>query len=198
MYLFFDTKTIGITKKPGSKFTDIENWPRVTQLTFQVYNAECKMYKSFSKFVKPNGWEIPKDDKFFIQNRISQEFLLSSGFPIEKVLEVFKLEINSCKYFISHDLEYDKNVVLAEYCRIGALNFQNKPINICVQQISIDVVKKPAYGNTTKLAKPSLTDLNQFLFGVPYKKSHDSPANLSTLAKCFFAMKRKNLIQLPV
>ena len=38
MYLFFDTETTGLPKNWKAPITDLENWPRLVQLAWLVYD----------------------------------------------------------------------------------------------------------------------------------------------------------------
>ena len=98
MYLFFDTETTGKAKNFNASFKDTDNWPRVTQLAWQVYNEEGKLFKSFSSLIKPDGWEVPKE-KFFIDHNMSTERCANEGVPIIDILSKFIEQINKSACF---------------------------------------------------------------------------------------------------
>ena len=70
MYLFFDTETTGLPANWKAPVTDVDNWPRVTQLAWQVYDEDGKLIRERCELIKPDGWVIP-DEEFFIENNMS-------------------------------------------------------------------------------------------------------------------------------
>ncbi|MFR6285749.1 MAG: hypothetical protein ACLUN1_18295 [Odoribacter splanchnicus] len=46
MYLFFDTETTGLPKQWNAPVTDLENWPRLVQLAWIMYDDRGNMLES--------------------------------------------------------------------------------------------------------------------------------------------------------
>ena len=46
MYLFFDTETTGLPKRWNAPVTDLENWPRLVQLAWIMYDDRGNMLES--------------------------------------------------------------------------------------------------------------------------------------------------------
>ncbi|KAF0237889.1 MAG: DNA polymerase III subunit [Prolixibacteraceae bacterium] len=40
MYLFFDTETTGLPKNWKAPVTDLNNWPRLVQLAYLLYDSD--------------------------------------------------------------------------------------------------------------------------------------------------------------
>lgn len=59
MYLFFDTETTGLPKRWNAPVTDLENWPRLVQLAWIMYDDRGNMLESRDVIVKPEGFTIP-------------------------------------------------------------------------------------------------------------------------------------------
>ena len=53
MYLFFDTETTGLPKRWNAPVTDLENWPRLVQLAWIMYDDRGNMLESRDVIVKP-------------------------------------------------------------------------------------------------------------------------------------------------
>lgn len=53
MYLFFDTETNGKTLNFNAPVTDLENWPRITQLGWQMYDENGDLVDEQSILIKP-------------------------------------------------------------------------------------------------------------------------------------------------
>lgn len=202
MYLFFDTETTGTPKNYNASFKDLDNWPRITQFAWQLYTNEGKLFKSFQSLIVPDGWEIPsveqlteqgnKNPNFFVENNMSTERCQSEGKPIKQVLEQFSNELNECKYLLAHNMNFDLPVVASEMYRIG-MAVENKPIKICTMQTTTDILQLPGpYG----FKWPSLTELHTYLFNCSFEGAHDASDDVSATAKCFFQLKKQNLIKL--
>lgn len=58
MYLFFDTETTGLPKRWNAPVTDLENWPRLVQLAWIMYDDRGNMLESRDVIVKPEGFTI--------------------------------------------------------------------------------------------------------------------------------------------
>ena len=61
MYLFFDTETTGLTITWKAPFSDLNNWPRLVQLAFLLYDADGNKVSSGDYLSKSDGLKIPAD-----------------------------------------------------------------------------------------------------------------------------------------
>lgn len=189
MYLFFDVESTGKITDYKASFKEVEKFPRITQFAWQLYNSEGKLFKSFQSLVKPDGWEVPKEE-FFIKNNMSTERCEKEGKPIKPMLEQFLIELNACKYLLAHNMNFDLPVTASEMYRLG-FQAQNKPQKICTMQSTTDICKLPGpYG----FKWPSLQELHKFLFGCDFEGAHDASDDVTATAKCFFELKRRNLL----
>lgn len=189
MYLFFDTETTGKITDYKASFKEVEKFPRITQFAWQVYNLEGKLFKSFQSLVKPDGWEVPKEE-FFIKNNMSTERCEKDGRPIKPILEQFLSELEGCKYLLAHNMNFDLPVTASEMHRLG-LQAKNKPQKICTMQSTTDICQLPGpYG----FKWPSLQELHQFLFKCDFEGAHDASDDVTATAKCFFELKKRNLL----
>lgn len=189
MYLFMDCETTGKITDYKASFKDVDKFPRISQFAWQLYNSEGKLFKSFQSLVKPDGWEVPKEE-FFINNNMSTERCEKDGKPIKPMLEQFLIELNACKYLLAHNMNFDLPVTASEMFRLG-MQAQNKPQKICTMQSTTDICKLPGpYG----FKWPSLQELHKFLFGCDFEGAHDASDDVTATAKCFFELKRRNLL----
>ena len=63
MFLIFDTETTGLPKDWNAPITDLDNWPRVVQLAWQIHDSEGKLIEVQDYIVYPDGFDIPKKSK---------------------------------------------------------------------------------------------------------------------------------------
>lgn len=191
MYLFFDTETNGKPISYKASVNDVNNWPRVTQLAFALFadNGEC--VETYCQLIKPDGWTIPKE-QFFIDNNMSTERCETEGIPIIYALKEFDKSLACSKYLIAHNMEFDSKVMGAEFIRLGAMS-QHRTIKLCTMQSTTDLLKLPGpYGYKF----PRLEELHRWLFGHDFTGAHDALNDVMATAKCFFELKRRNLIRL--
>ncbi len=189
MYLFFDCETTGKITDYKASFKDVDKFPRISQFAWQLYNSEGKLFKSFQSLVKPDGWEVPKDE-FFIKNNMSTERCELEGRPIKPMLEQFLNELEGCKYLLAHNMNFDLPVTASEMYRLG-FQAKNKPQKICTMQSTTDICQLHGpYG----FKWPSLQELHQFLFKCDFDGAHDASDDVTATAKCFFELKRRNLL----
>lgn len=189
MYLFFDTETTGKITDYKASFKEVDKFPRITQFAWQVYNSEGKLFKSFQSLVKPDGWEVPKEE-FFIKNNMSTERCELEGRPIKPMLEQFLNELEGCKYLLAHNMNFDLPVTASEMYRLW-FQAKNKPQKICTMQSTTDICQLPGpYG----FKWPSLQELHQFLFKCDFEGAHDASDDVTATAKCFFELKKRNLL----
>jgi DNA polymerase III epsilon subunit-like protein len=185
MYLFFDTETNGMAKNFGAPPTDVDNWPRITQLAWQLYDAKENLISEKMSLIKPNGWTVPTD-KFFIDNNMSTERCDKYGRPINEMLDYFLMDLENADYLVAHNIKFDVNVVGAEFCRLG-VKPQKKLIKVCTMAESTKYcnIKGPRGPKW-----PSLTELHVKLFGKKFEGAHDALDDVKACAKSFFELKR--------
>ena len=189
MYLFFDTETTGLPKDYNASFKDVDNWPRIIQLAWAVFNSEGKCFKKSETLILPDGWVIPNED-FWIYNGLTQDESLKNGKPIKGALEQFIIEVDDNTHLIAHNMKFDLNIVAAEMFRLG-IKSSGKINKICTMQSTIDLLKLPGkYG----FKYPKLEELHNHLFNEGFDGAHDALNDVMATAKCFFELKKRNQI----
>lgn len=191
MYLFFDTETTGLPLNWKAPVTDLNNWPRVTQLAWQVYDENGNLIRERCNLIKPDGWVIPKE-KFFIDNNMSTERCEIEGVNLIDILEDFVEQVNNSEYLIAHNMSFDERIIGAEMIRTK-LEFNEEPKKLCTMQESTNFCRLAPfrYGS---YKWPTLIELHEKLFDEGFDKAHDALVDVSACAKSFFELKRRKLI----
>lgn len=204
MYIVFDTETNGLPKSWKAPKTDVDNWPRVTQLAWQVYDEEGTLIRENCTLIKPDGWTIPtveelkangsnKDPYFFENNNMSTERCEREGHRMIDVLEDFVEQVNNDgEYLIAHNMNFDDNVIGAEMIRYG-LSFAPEPKRLCTMKETIGFCRMPPfrYGS---YKFPTLTELHTKLFDEGFDGAHDALADVKACAKSFFELKKRKVM----
>src|SRR5688500_19852597 len=87
MYLIFDTETTGIPHNKTAPIADLDNWPRVVQLAWQLHDQKGKLLTQHSYIIRPDGFDIPY--KAEQVHGISTKRALAEGHDFNKVLNIF-------------------------------------------------------------------------------------------------------------
>ena len=60
-YLFFDTETTGLPKDYKAPLADLNNWPRLVQLAYLLFDTDGNELSSGDFIIKPEGFSIPAE-----------------------------------------------------------------------------------------------------------------------------------------
>lgn len=192
--IFFDTETIGFPINWKAPVTEVDNWPRMMQLGFEVCNDKGEVLQSYLKLVKPDGWEVP-NERFWIENGYSNERSLELGEPVSDVLSAFvnAIEKYDCQLLVAHNMDFDKNVVGAEMIRLD-IKIERRMLKVCTMKSSVDLCQLPGkFG----LKFPKLVELYNKLFDKDFDGAHDAGNDVAACRECFFKLVELGIMKLP-
>ena len=115
MFLILDTETTGLPEKYDAPVEDVDNWPRLVQLAWLLYNNKGELLTAGDFIIKPEGFTIPYSAEKV--HRISTEKALENGKDLNFVLGEFNKSIEKCGYIIGHNIDFDINIIGAEFVR---------------------------------------------------------------------------------
>ena len=115
MYLIFDTETTGLPKKWNAPLTDSDNWPRAVQISWQIHDQAGALMSNRDYLIKPDGFKIPYDSEKI--HGISTELAYQQGEDINSVLNFFQYDLNKVQFIIGHNVNFDRNILGAEFLR---------------------------------------------------------------------------------
>lgn len=191
MYIIFDTETTGLPRSYDAPITDLDNWPRLVQLAWQLHDAKGQLLSNHNFIVKPEGFTIPYNAEKV--HGISTARATKEGHDLEKVLKIFHEDVEKATYLVGHNIGFDINVVGSEFLR------KNVPMRLLemkeldTKDISTDFCAIPG-GKGGKFKWPTLTELYQKLFGTGFGDAHDAAYDVDATAKCFFGLISKKVI----
>jgi len=189
MYLFFDTETTGLPKNYKAPATDTDNWPRMIQIAWQVYNSDNKLIDSQVYIIKPEDFEIPKEASDI--HGITTEIAQTKGVDLTETLNKFREAMIESQYLVAHNISFDEKIVGAEFIRKKIARLPNKLGRIDTMVEATDYCKIPGkYG----FKWPNLTELHKKLFGKGFDGAHDALADVIACADCFFELKKRGVI----
>jgi len=190
MYLTFDSETTGLPKNFKAPISDSENWPRLVQLAWQINDKEGKLINNKSFLIKPDNFTIPYNSEKV--HGISTKIALEKGIDLIIALKDFEKDIKKCKYIIGHNINFDKNILGAEFYRKNIESDLLNKISIDTGHISKQYCNlKGGFGGGLKM--PKLTELYEILFGKKFSDAHDAAYDVNATAKSFFYLLKKEV-----
>jgi DNA polymerase III epsilon subunit-like protein len=190
MYLFFDTETTGLPLNWKAPVTDINNWPRLVQLAYLVFDKNGELHCSGDFIVKPSGFIIPKEASRI--HGITTEIALNKGVELNDVLKDFETKVDGAEILVAHNLKFDEKIMGAELLRNQFANNLTSKKGICTMEASVDFCGLiGGYG----LKWPKLSELHYKLFGFNFEAAHNAAADINATAKCFWELKRIGIIK---
>lgn len=190
MYLFFDTETTGVPKNWKAPLEDFDNWPRLVQLAYILYDNDGKEVLKKEVIVKPEGFEIPIGASNI--HGVTTERANKEGKDLLEVLKDFYEVAKQANVLVCHNYAFDSKVMGVELLRNGLVNIVAERGSICTMLKSVDVCK--IKGNFGKFKWPKLDELHIHLFGEDFKGAHNAMADIQATAKCFWEMKKRGNI----
>lgn len=187
MYIVVDTETTGLPKSWNAPITDTDNWPRLVQLAWIIYDENGIEKERNNCIIKPEGFIIPEETIKI--HRISNERAHSEGLDLKYVLEKFTQDLKENSYLIAHNISFDESVVGCEFFRKGIDNNLYNIKFIDTKELTVDFCK--VEGNRG-YKWPTLTELHEKLFNKGFDDAHDALVDVEALAGCFFELKKLN------
>ena len=191
MYLIFDTETTGLPKNYNAPLEDLDNWPRLVQLAWQVHANDGSLIIAQNFIVKPEGFTIPFNATKV--HGITTERANEEGHDLKEVLGTFSEDLKKAQAAIGHNVEFDLNIVGAEYLRCEVHNDLGDIDSIDTKDESTDFVAIPGKGGRFKW--PTLTELHTKLFGEAFEDAHDAAYDVDATTKCFFGLISEGVIK---
>jgi DNA polymerase-3 subunit epsilon len=189
MYLIMDCETTGLPKNWKAPISDIGNWPRVIQIAWSLYDSEEWLLESVTHLVRPEGFAIP--DEAQRVHGISTERAMAEGKKLDNVLDQLGEAVKQSEVIVAHNIRFDESVISAEYLRLKTKPPFSGKKRICTMVGATDFCRiQGPYGYKW----PTLSQLHRELFRSGYEEAHDAGADVAACAKCFFELKRRQVL----
>lgn len=192
MYIVFDTETTGKAKSFSAPITDFNNWPRMVQIAWKVFDKNGVEKDSQNLIIKPQGFTIP--DEAIAIHRITNERAKREGILLSDALKKFGEAVKNNKFLIAHNITFDENVVGCELLREGMHNYIPDIQHIDTMTRTTEFVAIPNQKGRSGFKYPSMTELYTKLFGNTFEDAHDALVDVTALAKCFFKLQEIGIL----
>ena len=189
MNLIFDCETTGLPRNWRAAISDLGNWPRVIQIAWSLFDKEDACIESVVNLIRPEGFVIPADVQRI--HGITTEQALADGKDLTSVLQQFGSAVERAETLIAHNIRFDESVISAEFLRMNLKLPFGKKKRVCTMMQTTNICRiQGSYGYKW----PTLAQLHQELFKSGFEEAHDAGADVAACARCFFELKRRNLI----
>lgn len=192
LYLFFDTETTGLPRNYDAPSTDVDNWPRLVQLSWIVTDNYQNTISQHNVYVKPNGFTIPVEATKI--HGITTQYATEEGINIKEALNMLRSDLENVDYVVGHNISFDEKIIEAECYRISQdiidlFSFFPQE-TLCTMKSTVDFCKIPMkYSFGYKY--PTLQELHKKLFGSTFSGVHNAFSDISATMKCFWELKRR-------
>ncbi|WP_293870062.1 DNA polymerase III subunit alpha [Flavobacterium sp.] len=191
MYLIFDTETTGLPRNWAAPITDTNNWPRCIQIAWQLHDELGNLIECQDYLVKPDGFNIPFDAERI--HGISTELALEQGFDLKEILEKFNIALSKTKFIVGHNVGFDANIIGCEFHRKEIQSVMSSlPVLDTCTEVTASLLKLSG-GRGRKFKLPTLTELYNFLFSIPFDEAHNATADVEATTRCFFELIRREI-----
>jgi DNA polymerase III subunit epsilon len=193
VYLFIDSETTGLPKSWSASIEEIDNWPRIVQLAWAIYDVEGNKECSKNYIIFPTGFKIPKDTVKI--HGITTERAKREGVHLHKVLPELNSDIDKITTIVAHNIDFDLPIINAEFLRSGIKTNLLKKKNYCTMK-SPKVVSLCKIPNQYRRGYkwPKLCELHATLFGSDFEDSHNAGVDVEACASCFFELRNREII----
>jgi len=186
MYLIFDTETTGIPKNKTAPLTDLDNWPRVVQLAWQLHDHRGKILSQKNYIIRPDGFDIPYNAEQI--HGISTKRALEEGHDLKATIELFSKDLEQTQLLVGHNIEFDISILGAELIRLGmSTDRLLETAKVDTGIVSTEFCQLSG-GIGGKLKMPRLVELHTKLFGKDFGDAHDAAYDVAATARCYFGL----------
>jgi DNA polymerase-3 subunit epsilon len=189
MYLFFDTETTGLPRNWKAPVDDFENWPRLVQIAWLVYDEQKVLQEKHSYIITPENFTIPEEAANV--HGISTDKAWEEGVDLYAILEKFVESSKKCDFLVAHNIAFDEKIICCELLRKQIFNNIDQMTKKCTMLASVNLCKLPGhYGYKW----PKLIELYKILFGIEFDNAHDALADIEACADCFWKLKTLHFV----
>ncbi|GAA4361239.1 hypothetical protein GCM10023185_28180 [Hymenobacter saemangeumensis] len=189
-YLVFDTETNGLPRDWKAPVTDTDNWPRLVQLAWAVYDQHGQVLERRCHIIRPEGFVISEDAALI--HGVTQERALREGVRLSEVLDAFVQRLHVAELLVAHNIAFDAKIIGAELYRASRPMRLDKKSQLCTMQVSTSYCRLPGRYGSYKW--PTLTELHTVLFDRGFDGAHDALVDVDACARCFFELRKRGVL----
>lgn len=189
VYLFFDTETSGLPQNYNAPTSDMDNWPRLIQLSWIIADQAGDIIKKANYIIRPNGFVIPESVSKV--HGITTQRASVEGVDLTEAIDEFMEDVDKCEFIIGHNVSFDKKIVGAELVRMGRHDTLSNKKSCCTMESTKNFCKiSGSYG----YKYPKLQELYYKLFGRNFNNAHNSAADVNATYECYWELRKRGVL----
>ena len=200
LLLAFDIETTGLAKDLDASYEEIENWPYVVQIGYQIISGlQQDVVKEGNYILRPDGFTIPEHSTSI--HEISNSHAINNGWNRRDFYKFFVEQLRHIHYLVVHNSNFDINVLKCELLRYTDYpkneidDLFSKPIIICTMKESTELCKIKRNNYSDEYKYPSLNELYKFLFGKEFENAHNAINDVKATTECFIELAKRGIIK---
>jgi DNA polymerase III epsilon subunit-like protein len=191
MYLIFDCSALAGKTDYKANFTETNAWPRLIHISWILLNSEYKPIGDADYIVDSKNFII--DDKSKEKAHIDDEDIAKKIMSVDEILDKFSESVEKAEYIFAHNLNYNENILGAEYVRNKkSINMFSKK-RYCLMEEGTYFCKIPAKGGGFKF--PTLPELHAACFGQSYGPPGNARADVIAAARSFIKLMKTRQLE---
>jgi DNA polymerase-3 subunit alpha len=187
VFLIFDTETTGLPLRDDAPLTDLDNWPRAVQIAWQLHDKAGKLIEVQNFVIRPDGFDIPFNASKI--HGITTEVAAHYGVPLQEAMEAFSSAVKQSTYLVGHNIQFDINILGAEYLRMQRENLLEGMPSIDTGEETKEFCQLPG-GKGGGFKMPKLEELYEKLFGYKFAEAHNAAADVEATTRAFLELIR--------
>ncbi len=182
--MVFDASGIAKPKNWKASFSDTFSWPRMIHLSWIILDDKLKPIKDYDCIIKPEGFGFTPEISSFC--KIDEEDIKEKAADLDEVLTQFNDSLKDVEYLFAHNMNFNENVLAAEYLRKGINHDLFKKERYCLMHESTFYCKIPS--KTGGYKWPSLQEMHAIIFKQKYSPANNARADVIAASRCFIAL----------
>ena len=161
-FLIFDLETDGLPKARNKRYTDVDNFPEILQISWCFCSAnESNSIKELQdESYYDNYLQYLGKKEVFYSPHITMDLLRDQGKSHGEIISDIIAVLSKTDYIISHNIEFDINVLFAFLHKNGAMceSFLNIK-TFCTMKAGTEICALPNKWSSHKYKFPTLKEL---------------------------------------
>ncbi|MDD1701806.1 MAG: 3'-5' exonuclease [Methanoregula sp.] len=194
MILFLDLETNGLAKSLNAPIEDIDNWARIVQIAWNIFEDDGTLIKKENFIIFPTDFTISESSSLI--HKITTPIAENEGVLLKRVLQKFNEDLEKCRLVVAHNIAFDIPTLNAEFVR-------NKIRTPLLQKEKFCTMKTPEiiyycaipHSNGSGYKWPTLSELYRVLFDKNFEDVHNASADVDACARCYFELKKRKIIE---
>lgn len=182
-YLVFDCSAKGKVKDWKAPFSDTFAWPRLMHLSWIVIDKDFKPIEDFDFVVQHENDKVSAEIMKLC--KIDQEDIKNKSKPLEEILQAFSDSMEDVNFALAFNLNFNENVIGAEYIRTSLNSNLFKVEKFCLMQESTFFCKLPGKRG---YKWPTLTQLHAMLFQKTFSPPNNARADVIAATRSFIML----------